>query len=274
MKYHSSIFTYKVIIVLIIYFVACLLLHEEVEKPFEWFVKNYGNARLSLVLNIFFLMAATAMLFMVIKRLANKKISNSLKWMGVLVFILSYAGYYYLMAYKSEGIHFLQYALMGILAFQIMKNAWVALNFAYLLGIMDEGYQYLIGNSAYFDFNDVLLNFFGSAIGILIFLFLQKSPTVKETRPFQFRNWSTYLIVLAFMSTLFILYMVGILCIHPDDGCSISLHKWNRDRWSQNFLDCTSWGKCWHRVKAVEGMILSSVIPLPILKLVHFRSRI
>lgn len=274
MKYQSSIFTYKVLIVLLIYFVACLLLHEEAEKPFEWFVKNYGNARLSLVLNIFFLITAAVMLFMVIKRVANKIIPNSLKWMGILVAILSYASYYYLMPYKSEGIHFLQYAIMGFLSFQIMKNAWVALNFSYLLGILDEGFQFIIGNSLYFDFNDILLNFFGSAIGILCILYFQKTPPVEELNPYQFVNWCTYLMVWGFMTTLIMLYLLGILCIHPDDGCSLALHKLDRGRWSNNFIDCTHWGKCWHRVKAVEGMILTSIIPLPILKLVHFRSRI
>lgn len=112
-----------------------------------------------------------------------------LLYWGVIM-IFSYIGYYILMPYKSEGIHFLQYAIFGYLFYAWLKDAWVALNFSYLFGIIDELYQYIFGGSIYIDFNDFILNFLGSAIGILLYSTYNKGVIIGVKKSYSYKNWT------------------------------------------------------------------------------------
>ena len=247
-------------------------MHEEVEKPFEWFVSNYGNARLTLILNIGFVLASLTLASLIIRRLLNKGIDPTLKWMGLLVLVLSLIGYKWLMPYKSEGAHLVQYAIMGYLSILGLKNAWSALNFSYLLGIIDEAYQFIFGNSVYFDFNDILLNLLGSVIGILVFLYLTKRPVEKEQNLHSKQTWFFYFTILSLVLICLTLYVLSILCIFPEDGCQFALHRWGRESWPPIFIRCTNFGTCWHRVTELEGVFLTPLLPLSFYRLIHYRS--
>ena len=254
-------------ILIIIYFGLCLLLHEEAEKPFEWFVKNFGNANLSLLLNIVFGISVLLLIFYVLKKLVEhpQRMRMLIFWLVALIF--SYIGYYTLMPYKSEGIHFVQYCIMGYLCYHVLGKSWPALMLAYVLGVSDELYQYIWGGSVYLDFNDMVLNFLGSFLGILLYSTMNPASIISGS-DLQWRpGWSMCILIVCCSLGFAVLHYSGLVCIYADDGCNISLIKWDRGRLSYDFWDCTDWGKCWHRIKVWEGIIV-----LPVLALVSFIS--
>ena len=70
-----------------------------------------------------------------------------------------------------EDVHYPQYALLAYVAARGLPSLEAAWAGATLLGAVDEGYQYVAlprGTPAYYDWNDVVLNAIGSALGILI----------------------------------------------------------------------------------------------------------
>ncbi len=78
--------------------------------------------------------------------------------------------------YPEERIHFLEYAILGVLLyFALRKNIQgrgVFLfipAFVFLIGLGDEIIQGILPNRVY-QFTDVLLNFFGGVLGELIFI--------------------------------------------------------------------------------------------------------
>jgi len=76
----------------------------------------------------------------------------------------------WLIVVNSEMIHFAQYALLGLLVFPIVRSYWLTVLIGTLLGAIDEGMQYWVWtpDMHYFDFNDVLFNLLGTALGVLL----------------------------------------------------------------------------------------------------------
>lgn len=98
-------------------------------------------------------------------------------WKQILLFlsitvILVVLTYTYLFVLPTETAHFPQYAMMAILLFPLTWRFDETLIWATLIGAIDEGYQYYIlspERTNYFDFNDVVTDLLGAALG-LIFL--------------------------------------------------------------------------------------------------------
>ena len=257
--------------IILVFFACCLLFHEQVELPFEWFVREYSNKQLSDLLNVFFALFTFLVLVVSYKKLKHHQDRKSMLLYWGVIMIFSYAGYYVLMAYKSEGIHFLQYAIFGYLFYAWLKDAWIAFNLSYLFGILDELYQYVIGESIYLDFNDFILNFLGSAIGILLFATFEKGVVIDIKKSNSYKGWYIYAVVVLFTSIIAIGYLSNVICLYSDDGCSYSLIKWERGGLNTDFWDGTNWGKYWHRVKFWEGLALTSILPLCLFYLFSIR---
>ncbi len=69
-----------------------------------------------------------------------------------------------------EIIHFIQYALLAILLFPLTKNFFTTIVLVAFLGTVDEAYQYYYlspERTNYYDFNDVILNLLGAAMGMI-----------------------------------------------------------------------------------------------------------
>lgn len=82
-----------------------------------------------------------------------------------------------------ERIHFLQYALFGLLLFLAMgkptgkKRLWVLVG-VFLAGLLDETIQWVLPNR-YWDIKDVATDFLGGALGVwlTVYLFSEKNTT-------------------------------------------------------------------------------------------------
>jgi len=101
---------------------------------------------------------------------------------AILFVILTYK---YLFILPTETAHFPQYAMMAILLFPLTWRIDETLIWATIIGAIDEGYQYYIlspERTNYFDFNDVLTDLLGAALG-LIFLWAFLRNEIKQPRP-------------------------------------------------------------------------------------------
>ena len=242
---------------IIIYFVLCLLLHTTAEKPFSLYVAKWGNASLTHVLNIAFallLVGSGVILFRKVRSSQSK--FEVWRWAPVLLGTL--VSYVILMPYKSEGVHFLQFGILAILVQMYFKRSWISLNFVMVLGIIDELYQYMYGNSVYYDFNDMVLNFFGGCLGILFYNSMVQHRDDVGNRA----GWYFYFIVGLPSLIILVGYLSGTLCLYVDGGCDYALFKWEDGRFTKAFWDSTDWGKQWHRIKVWEGVLLIPLLPL------------
>lgn len=69
-----------------------------------------------------------------------------------------------------EIIHFIQYAFLAILLFPLSKKFFATIVLVTFLGAIDEAYQYYFlspDRTNYYDFNDVILNLLGAAMGMI-----------------------------------------------------------------------------------------------------------
>jgi glycopeptide antibiotics resistance protein len=76
-----------------------------------------------------------------------------------------------IMVVNVEIIHIAQYCVMAILVFPLLKNFNLTMLCTTILGVIDEAYQYWYlfpEKSDYFDFNDVIINFLGVILGLII----------------------------------------------------------------------------------------------------------
>ncbi len=79
-----------------------------------------------------------------------------------------------------EMIHFPQYAIMAGLLYPLTRRFGETVVLATMLGVTDEGYQYLVLHrhwSTYFDINDVTLNLLGAGFGVVLIYLAQATKT-------------------------------------------------------------------------------------------------
>ena len=76
-----------------------------------------------------------------------------------------------IMVVNVEIIHIAQYCVMAILMYPLLRNFNLVMVITTILGALDEAYQYWYlfpEKSDYFDFNDVIINFLGVVLGLII----------------------------------------------------------------------------------------------------------
>ena len=128
--------------------------------------KNYDLTILSIC--VVLLLIFGAFLFSKLRELKKPLIPLGFFSLCILLMILSLN---LLIIVNIEIIHFIQYALMAILLFPLCRNFLATLSLVTLLGAIDEAYQYYYlspQRTNYYDFNDVILNLLGAALGLTL----------------------------------------------------------------------------------------------------------
>lgn len=95
-----------------------------------------------------------------------------------------------------EIIHFIQYAMLAILLFPLNKNFFTTIVLVLFLGAIDEAYQYYYlspERTNYYDFNDVILNLLGAAMGMIFLRSHRGINTLLTDMATSFKKvWGTY----------------------------------------------------------------------------------
>lgn len=136
-----------------------------------------------------------------------------------------------------ESIHYPQYALLVLLLAPAVRDLEIAWIVATILGAIDEGYQAMLmprGAPNYFDWNDVVLNGIGAAIGVVIVVTFTKIAR-QRLRPSPRVRWAIAAAVIA----------IAFLLAPPT--------------WSP-FFEATPGGRLFRRLAASEGMMVLMVV--------------
>jgi len=112
-----------------------------------------------------------------------------------------------IMVVNVEIIHILQYCVMALILFPIIRDFNTVMICTTLLGALDEAYQYWYlfpEKSDYFDFNDVIINFLGVILGLIILRSQGFKSTLKEKA--WYKTTTFYIIFSVVLLTLIGLY--------------------------------------------------------------------
>ncbi|MBT8233419.1 MAG: hypothetical protein HKO66_00850 [Saprospiraceae bacterium] len=154
-----------------------------------------------------------------------------------------------------ELIHILQYAIMAILLFPLIGHYNETLFWTNVLGALDELYQYIYlspEKADYFDFNDVIINLLGVALGLIILrskgiLGFRKVP--KGVKSPQFIALSITALIIG------ILFLIEQLTIYPSAYDHPVLFEFIRD-FKPGFWRIVHPNVNFHVVQPLEGMII------------------
>jgi len=108
------------------------------------------------------------------------KVFNALSYVLLAVVLVSYANGLMTLQYPEEKIHFIEYGVLAFLVYRALalgahspKAYAQSFVIVTVLGLVDEGIQYLLPNR-YFQVEDVVLNSISGGLGLLIVYILHK----------------------------------------------------------------------------------------------------
>jgi hypothetical protein len=171
------------------------------------------------------------------------------------VSILMVISFRVIMVYSIEAIHFLEYCMLALLLFPVLKSYGDTVFLVAILGTLDEMFQYrfLTPDFEYFDFNDCFLNLVGAGAGaVLIF------TTAGDVIRVKYRKWykSPGILTAAGLLIIFILLRItGKITINPagpDGGNWFSLNRKDvyGDFWKEAYK-----GRYFHLLRPYEAIV-------------------
>ena len=202
------------------YFFAVVLPHEQVQVFVAWLFRNMPREKYQEI--IFFTGIGLFCLFLIVLgwlAVKNRRVKETLVYSGITLILLA-AAVHILIIHNFEMIHFPQYIFLAILIFPLVMRYGETVFWTAMLGAVDEAYQYFYlapERTAYFDFNDIILNLLGSALGVLLLF----SCGIRS-RVYDFKKWyaSPVFRVLAVLGIgITLLFQTAILDVYrPAEG--------------------------------------------------------
>jgi len=208
------------ILLVISYYLLVVLPHEEVGI---WIAKTldqpYGRDKYNLIILVIGLIGLLGYLLSIRKGIEALEKGKERVWFAFIMTLLFIViSFNILLVVNVEIIHFVQYALLAILLFPLLNNYRDTLFYATIFAVVDEGYQYLVLaplRTDYFDFNDIIIDLIGVALGLLLFWISGLKDTTTNQKWFQTPTFIGFSI-LTLVSV--IAYLTGILAIYPSES--------------------------------------------------------
>ncbi len=237
------------------FFLFSLVAHYKAQVPFELFAQQYGISTLYIIIGIGMGSLGIGLIYFLVNHAKQVHLSIAFKAHWLFILSLAILCYFTIMPYKTEAMHFIQYGIMGILCLRVLNNPVAAVHASFFLGIIDELVQYLFGSGVYFDFNDVVLNYVGSFLGVLMWI---SFISIEFRQGFR---WMSGLNIV-FGGLLFVGLLTGVVCFFNDGKCPLYLCTWGSDRLqSVDFWDY-AWETPWHRIRPLPGALIIALLPL------------
>jgi len=196
-------------ILLLIYCLCVILPHEEVGLFVMSFLQKRPRAEMvQIVLTIVGSFAAICFIpfFLKLRKHPERQRIGLYLVLTLGLIVLTYQTLFVL---PTETAHFPQYAVMAILLFPFTYRMDASMIWATLIGVVDEGYQYYFlapERTNYYDFNDVVTDLLGAAIG-LIYLWVFVQNLIKK--PLPIRKSAAWLALGIFCLLVILLYFFG-----------------------------------------------------------------
>lgn len=229
--------------------------HLELSRPFNWMASVTSLATLNVIMQTIALVIMVVLFYQLFQALRLHLQRSMAGVYALITLALFLAAYFILMPYKSEFMHFPQYALLTLLLIPLHKHIFSAFILGVLLGFFDEGYQFIAFHKLYFDFNDIILNIIGCALGLMMaFIFWPVEPSWKSRSSIFLWFWY------GLLGVLFLLFLSGTIHFFVDQGP----WHWHRNiaaAFSFDFWVISSDLPPWHVVTPYEGIFLLALLP-------------
>lgn len=249
---------------ILLYFAANVFAHGMVQKIAEWVHEKLTPAGTNTLVTVLALLALVLFSVFVFTRVkhAPQKVLKIFYCAATAAFVA--VSYTTMFMINTESIHFVQYALLGMLVFMITPRVGETVLLVTILGAIDESYQYWVldGTSdTYLDFNDMILNLEGAAIGVmLLILLLRENPAGQGASRYSLREFlmsPAFLITAGGTIVALLLFLMGKLGLYNDSGAWIVLRRAGPPGpyWFTSY-----WGKTCHVLTLWEGVLLMAAM--------------
>jgi hypothetical protein len=206
------------LIATMLFYIATVLPHEIVGARIAKVFENVSREIYDRTLLIIVMVAVSIFSILLIRSLIihRSRLKKGLLYI-VLTIIFSAMAIRYLMVVNVESVHFLQYGLISVLVFSLVKRYDYTCWIIFLLAFFDESYQHFFlspNTFAYLDFNDMFLDQVGAGFGLSSLYCLNRSsgPSNKAIKS------GIILCYVALIVLGVILYTTGMMRIWPTEG--------------------------------------------------------
>jgi hypothetical protein len=174
--------------------------------------------------------------------------------------ILMVLSFRWLMVYNIEAIHFVEYMMVAILIFPVLKSYGETVFWVTILGILDEIFQYrfLTPEYEYFDFNDCLLNLIGAGTG-MVFIYISAGDARRVRRMKWYRS-PAVITGLGLLAAFIILWLTGKMTVDPAPAGAENWFSLNRQALPDAFWKEAYPGRSYHVLRAYEGILLMYIL--------------
>ena len=217
----------------------------------------YNNLMLSLAL--LGLLAYAVILIKNVRK--NKGTAGPVYGTFVVTLALAALSFPLLIVIHVEVVHFVQYGVMALLLFPLVRRYGETACWCMLLGAADEAWQHFYlapEKSMYFDFNDLIINLLGCGFGLAAIKASRPGFVLPPRTP----AWrSPFLLVLAVLAVMVgIAFMLGLLHYLPLDETA---KRWAIIRAEQpGFWTTVHPNVTFHVVQPLEGMVILAMLLL------------
>lgn len=280
------------------YFVAGTIWHEEAQD----FVRLLQRERQWMWLMATISSGALVVLAWAIAENKRRRNGGMEKWSSgwMVLVVAAFAGYFFLMSYPTEVVHYLQFGILAVLFGHVTRRIDISFVLTTCAGMLDEAYQYWWLHrdwGVYYDFNDVLLNIIAAGFGLAVVVELRPGVfsernnhadpqraqrAQREEGDMGGLNSPSFFASIASLrdhSFIFALSLVaffalgvwtGLIALQAADVQDHSLLLLNRMKPFETFWD--TWGgtaKAHHIVRAWPGVVLTGLLTVTGVRLVE-----
>ncbi len=253
-----SIHTRFTITIAVVYLVANILMHDLVQAIAKWIQDALTTQRTNLLVTVMACVTLALAVALIPRKLANASGGRIILFYCGATAALVAITYTTLFMVNTESIHFPQYAILAMIVFPLAPRFGETVLLVTLMGAIDEAHQYWVLNrhvEHYMDFNDIILNLEGAAIGVLLLAVLAPAkPTNHSASTYSlstFLKSPAVLVTGVVAAVAALLAITGCIGLYNESGAWIVLRKIGPPT---EFWMHTYWNKTCHVLMPIEGV--------------------
>lgn len=250
------------LLLLIVYYPLVVLPHEEVGRFCAWlFDEHMTRDDYNTIILITSLAGLSGYVYFLLKNTrGNSHLRRQIFFYGTVTVLCSILCFKLLIVINIEVVHFVQYGIMAILMFPLVRRYGETVLWVTLAGAFDEAWQYFYlapVKSNYYDFNDVIINLLGSVYGLLLVRSLQ--PSFALPRRLHFWRSPVFYVLLTLTGMIALSLWRG--WIHLNAPASGDGALWSLIRVPQNgFWTTVHPQVTFHVVQPLEGLAVIGLL--------------
>jgi hypothetical protein len=240
--------------------------HDVGQAAAGWLMRLLTTDRLTMLITMGGALGTVVLAGRVRTAVAGRPFRRELVAYCLFTLALALAGYNLLFVINTEALHYPQYALLSMMLLPVVRRYGETVLLATMLGAIDEGYHHWVLNAywhrGYWDFNDIVLNLIGAAIGVVLVATFVR-PGVADFSPrYQWSDFfrsPVFLMAAAVTAVGVALSASGKITTYADPSAWVFLRKYEIDAWWY----FSEYGKTYHMLLPGEGVLLSWLLVLP-----------